>query len=39
MSVEVERKFVCNADTVKTLEEIGGRFSMIPSGFIPFDFD
>ncbi|XP_042365991.1 thiamine-triphosphatase isoform X2 [Plectropomus leopardus] len=23
MSVEVERKFVCNADTVKTLEEIG----------------
>lgn len=24
MSVEVERKFVCNADTVKTLEEIGG---------------
>lgn len=24
MSVEVERKFVCNADTPKTLEEIGG---------------
>ncbi|XP_069007539.1 thiamine-triphosphatase isoform X1 [Embiotoca jacksoni] len=23
MSVEVERKFVCNADTLKTLEEIG----------------
>lgn len=24
MSVEVERKFLCNADTLKTLEEIGG---------------
>lgn len=24
MSVEVERKFVCSADTLKTLEEIGG---------------
>lgn len=24
MSVEVERKFVCNADTLKRLEEIGG---------------
>ncbi|KAM7390686.1 hypothetical protein PAMA_008737 [Pampus argenteus] len=24
MNVEVERKFLCNADTLKTLEEIGG---------------
>lgn len=24
MSVEVERKFLCNADILKTLEEIGG---------------
>lgn len=26
MSVEVERKFVCNANSLKTLEEIGGMF-------------
>lgn len=25
MSVEVERKFLCSADTLKTLEEIGGK--------------
>lgn len=24
MSVEVERKFLCNADTLKIIEEIGG---------------
>lgn len=27
MSVEVERKFLCNADTLKTLEEISGTCS------------
>lgn len=28
MSVEVERKFLCNADTLKALEEIGGTRSI-----------
>lgn len=30
MSVEVERKFLCNADTLKKLEEIGGMCLICP---------
>lgn len=28
MSVEVERKFMCGAHTLKALEEIGGKYSI-----------
>ncbi|XP_031728266.1 thiamine-triphosphatase isoform X1 [Anarrhichthys ocellatus] len=43
MSVEVERKFVCNADTLKTLEEIGavcvGRWEFRDQYFDTPEFD